>query len=379
MRVAIDYTAAVYQSAGIGRFVRSLVHALAEIDNRTEYLLVFADPPQGIRPPVPDAPNFRTRRIPLSERTLTALWHRLGIPLPVELITGPVDVFHSPNFVLPPVRRPAKVLTVHDLAFLLRPECAEAKLRDYLEKTVPQSVARADFILADSVNTQDDLICLLGVPPAKVEVVPGGVDSIFAPMDAPELLEQTRLRLSGGAPFILSVGMIEPRKNLVRLIDAFELLKTRHPLPHRLVLAGKRGWLSEGIYRRAQNSPVSSDILFPGFVAEAGLPALYSAADLFAYPSLYEGFGLPPLEAMACGTPVVASSSASLPEVVGGAALMVDPENTEELADAMARMLLDTETRSQMVARGLDQSKQFTWRASAERMLAVYKRLSAKR
>ncbi len=379
MRVAIDYTAAVYQSAGIGRFVRSLVHALAEIDSRTEYLLVFADPPRGIRPAVPDAPNFRTRRIPLSDRALTALWHRLSIPVPVDLVTGPVDVFHSPDFVLPPARRPAKVLTVHDLAFLLRPECADAKLREYLEKTVPRSVARADFILADSLNTQDDLICLLGVPPAKVEVVPGGVDSAFVPVRDPESLDRLRQQVSGGAPFILNVGMIEPRKNLARLIEAFELLKARYHAPHKLVLAGKRGWLSEGIYRRAETSPVASDILFPGFVAEGDLPALYSAADLFAYPSLYEGFGLPPLEAMACGTPVVASSSASVPEVVGGAALLVDPENTEELAEAMAKALGDTALRQQMAARGLEQSKQFTWRASAERMLSVYTRLSGRR
>jgi glycosyltransferase involved in cell wall biosynthesis len=287
-----------------------------------------------------------------------------------------VDLFHSPDFVLPPVRRPAKLLTVHDLAFLLRPECADAKLRDYLEKTVPRSVARADFILADSVNTQDDLICLLGVPPAKVEVVPGGVDATFAPVRDPELLDRVRRQVSGGAPFILSVGMIEPRKNLVRLIEAFELLKCRYHIPHKLVLAGKKGWLSDGIYERAESSSVASDILFPGFMAESDLPALYSAADLFAYPSLYEGFGLPPLEAMACGTPVVASSSASLPEVVGGAALLVDPENSEELAEAMAKALGDPEIRQQMVAMGLEQSRQFTWRASAERMLAVYRRFS---
>ncbi len=379
MRVAIDYTAAVYQSAGIGRFVRSLVHALAQIDPHTEYLLVFADPPQGIQPPMPDAPNFKPRRIPLSERALTALWHRMSIPIPVDLVTGSVDVFHSPDFVLPPVRRPAKVLTVHDLAFLLRPECAEEKLRDYLEKTVPRSVARADFILADSLNTQDDLICLLGVPPSKVEVVPGGVDAAFAPVRDAELLDQVRQRISGGSPFILSVGMIEPRKNLVRLIEAFEMLKARYQVPHKLVLAGKRGWLSGGIYARAETSAVTSDILFPGFVAEGDLPALYSAAELFAYPSLYEGFGLPPLEAMACGTPVVASSSASLPEVVGGAALMVDPESTEELAEAMAKALGDAELRQRMVEKGLEQSRQFTWRASAEKMLAVYKRMSARR
>ena len=377
MRVAIDYTAAIYQAAGIGRFVRSLVWALSEIDPETEYLLVYADPPRGTLPSIPRAPNFSARRIPISERALTVLWHRLTLPFPVDLITGPVDVFHSPDFVLPPVWRASSVLTVHDLAFLLRPECAEEGLRDYLEKTVPRSVARADFILADSVNTQDDLICLLGVPPSKIEVVPGGVDPSFVPVRDPKVLEAVRQRLTGGAPFILSVGMIEPRKNLALLIDAFGLLKSRHHLPHKLVLAGKKGWLSEGIYERAARSPVSSEIVFPGYVPESDLPALYSAADLFAFPSLYEGFGLPPLEAMACGTPVVASRAASLPEVVGDAAIMVDPESLEDLAEGLAKPLTDARLREQMVASGFRQSKQFTWRASARKMLAVYRRLSS--
>jgi glycosyltransferase involved in cell wall biosynthesis len=186
-----------------------------------------------------------------------------------------------------------------------------------------------------------------------------------------------RERVSGGAPYILSVGVIEPRKNLNRLIEAFEILKARHGSPHRLVLAGKRGWLSEGIYRRAASSPFRSDIVFSGFVPESDLPALYSAADILAYPSLYEGFGLPPLEAMACGTPVVVSNSSSLPEVVGEAALMVEPEDTEGLADAMSTLLFDQDIRRRMVEAGLQQASGFTWRAAAERMLAIYRRLGA--
>ena len=265
MRVAIDYTAAIHQTAGVGRFVRSLVKALSQIDRENEYLLVYADPPRGATLDFPEASNFVPRRVPLSDRALNILLHRLSLPFPVEMITGRVDIFHSPDFVLPPVFQAAKVLTVHDLAFLLFPECADAKLRDYLEKTVPRSVARSDFILADSVNTQDDLICLLGVPPSKIEVVPGGVDPRFAPLGDSAAAERVRARVSDGRPFILSIGMIEPRKNLVRLIEAFEQLKSRHHLPHRLVLAGKKGWLSDGIYRRAESSPFAQEIAFPGF------------------------------------------------------------------------------------------------------------------
>ena len=376
MRVAIDYTPAVYQDAGIGRFVRSLVAALAVVDHDTEYVLVYADPPRGTTPDLPKAPNFTAHRIPIPDRALTAIWHRLSLPVPVDLLTGRVDVFHSPNFVLAPVWRAAKVLTVHDLAFLLRPECADARLRDYLEKTVPRSVARADFILADSENTRDDLICLLGVPPAKVEVVPGGVDASFTPVCDPETLARMRQRVSGGAPFILSVGMIEPRKNLIRLIEAFEMLKARADIPHKLVLAGKRGWLSDPIYLRARSSHLASEIRFVGYISDGELPALYSAADIFAFPSLYEGFGLPPLEAMACGTPVVVSTSSSLPEVVGTAALSVEAESSEELAAAMTRLIEDSELRARMVSSGLEQSRGFTWQTAAEKMLAVYQRLA---
>lgn len=375
MRVAIDYTSAIYQVAGIGRFTRSLVHALAEIDRDTEYLLVYAAPPRGVQPAIPDAPNFSGHRIPLPDRLLTIAWQRLRIPVPVDLATGPLDIFHSPDFVLPPVWRTPTVLTVHDLAFLLRPECAEQKLREYLEKAVPRSVAKADFVLADSENTQDDLIVLLGVPPSKVEVIPGGVDPRFTPIKDPES-ERVRREVTGGAPYILSVGMIEPRKNLGRLIDAFARIKAAHGLPHKLVLAGKRGWLSDDIYRRAAESPNTRDIVFPGFVPESALPGLYGASDLFAFPSLYEGFGLPPLEAMASGVPVVVSRSSSLPEVVGTAALMVDPESTEQLAEAMALSILDADLRKRMVTDGLLRAKQYSWRAAAERMLAVYRRLS---
>jgi glycosyltransferase involved in cell wall biosynthesis len=377
MRVAIDYTAAIYQSAGVGRFVRSLVKALAEIDRQNEYVLVYADPPRGVSPRLPEAPNFTARRVPVPDRALTILWHRLGLPLPIDLITGRVDVFHSPDFVLPPVLRAAKVLTVHDLAFLLHPECADAGLRDYLERAVPRSVARADFVLADSENTKDDLICLLGVPPEKIEVVPGGVDREFAPVEDGARRQDMRNRISGGHPYVLNVGMIEPRKNLLRLIEAFEIMKSRHDLPHRLVLAGKRGWLSDDIYRRAERSTLASEILFPGFVSEGDLPLLYGAADLFAFPSLYEGFGLPPLEAMASGVPVVVSRSSSLPEVVGDAAQMVRPESPEELAEAIARVLTDSTLRDSMVVKGLEQSRRFTWEASARRMLDVYRRLAA--
>ena len=376
MKIAIDYTAAVNQSAGIGRFVRSLVAALGTIDHETKYLLLHAAPNGATVPSFPAGPNFRRRNLRLPQRYLDIVWQRLGLPLPVDTLTGPVDLFHSPDFVLPPVRA-RSLLTVHDLAFLLHPECADARLRAYLERAVPRSVARADFVVADSENTRRDVIRLLSAPPDKVEVVYGGVDPSFRPVDDQDRLAALRQHLGlGAAPFILAVGVIEPRKNLNRLFAAFQRLRDRRAVPHKLVIVGRRGWLWEDILAQAESSPWRDEIIFPGFVPEGELATLYSAADVLAFPSLYEGFGLPILEAMACGTPVVASNTSSLPEVVGEAGLLVDPLNTDELAAALELALLDEPLRTRLRQRGLARAAQFNWPTAARSLLRVYRRLA---
>ena len=377
MRIAIDCTAAVNQTAGIGRFVRSLVGGLSEVDQSNQYLLLHAAAKNGLASYLPNGANFSTRPLAVPQRYLDLAWHRLALPLPIDLFVGRVDVFHSPDFVLPPVRSAAGVLTVHDLAFLLYPECAEASLRAYLEKAVPRSVRRADFIVADSENTRNDVICLLGVAPERVGVVPGGVEPRFAPVEDPACHRPLRQRLGlGDSPFILSVGLIEPRKNLPSLFDAYRMLRDRRKVPHLLVVAGRRGWLSASTLEHAERSPYRADIRFAGFVAEDELPTLYSAASAFVFPSLYEGFGLPPLEAMACGTPTVVSRSSSLPEVVGDAALQVDPKDVEGLAAAIELLLLDDRLRAELRERGVQRARQYSWRSAACRQLEVYERLA---
>jgi glycosyltransferase involved in cell wall biosynthesis len=376
MRIAIDYTAAVNQRAGIGRFVRALVSSLVALDAEDQFVLLHSSPNPGAEVRAPASPNVSTSEFGLPERWLTILWHRLRVPVPVEWATGPVDIFHAPDFVLPPVRRARRVLTVHDLAFLLYPECADARLREYLMAVVPRSVRAADFVVADSANTLNDVICLLGADPARTAVVPGGVEPRFRPA-SPEAVADLRSRLGLAEPFILSIGMIEPRKNWQGLIRAYSMARARHGLPHRLVLAGPRGWLSDSIFEERDRSPFRNDVIFPGFVADDDLPALYTAADVFAFPSFYEGFGLPPLEAMACGTPVVVSDAASLPEVVGDAGLSVPAEDTAALADALERALLDEALRGRLRAAGLARAATFGWSAAAEAMLTVYRQVAA--
>jgi glycosyltransferase involved in cell wall biosynthesis len=381
MRVAIDYSAAVNQRAGVGRLVRNQVLALAELDQVNEYRLIFARPNANSPPPLfPKAKNFSHREVNLRERWLTILWHRAKLPLPADWLSGPVDIYHSPDFVLPPLRKARGILTVHDLAFLMRPECADARLRGYLEEVVPRSVQRADFIIADSENTRNDLVVLLGVPQNSVSVVPGGVEARFKPIDDEAQLRTARERLQvGDAPFIVFVGVIEPRKNLTRLMDAFAVLKERKigPPNLKLVIGGGRGWLYEGIFEHHAASPVHDDIVLPGFIADDVLPAVYSAAEVLAYPSLYEGFGLPILEAMACGTPVVASRSSCLPEVAEGAAVLVDPDDVEELAGALEQTLTDPEMRAQLQAKGQQRAAEYTWERAAERLLDVYRKVAA--
>jgi glycosyltransferase involved in cell wall biosynthesis len=379
MRIAIDYSAAVNQRAGVGRLVRNQVLALADVDRANDYTLVYARPNNGAVAEFPRARNFARKQVRLGERWLAVLWHRAKVPLPADWLSGPIDLYHSPDFVLPPLRKARGILTVHDLAFLMRPECADAHLRAYLEEVVPRSVRRADYIIADSENTRNDLVVLLNVPPQSISVVPGGVEERFAPVTDPEELARARQSLGvGDARFILALGVLEPRKNLNRLMDAFAILKRRERWPDlKLVLAGGRGWLVEGILAHHAGSSVREDILLPGFVPDTLLPAIYSAASVFAFPSLYEGFGLPILEAMACGTPVVASRASCLPEVAEGASVLVDPDDAEELAEALSQALNDDTLRADLAARGRARAAEYTWRRAAEQLLQVYETVAA--
>ena len=382
MIIGIDYTAAVRQRAGIGRYTRELVAALLALESPHQYVLFAATGGIGRQASnvKHQASSVEFRTIPISDEWMARLWHRLRLPIPVEAITGPLDVFYSPDFVLPPTRRSTRtLLTVHDLSFLRYPEAFVPKLRRYLERLVPRSIARADVVLADSAATQADIVSLLGAPPDKVQVLYSGVHPCFRPEAEPGERERLQARYGiGDRPYVLSVGTVQPRKNYVRLIKAFTRLQTCKPANLQtckpanlqLLIAGGRGWLYQGILAEAEKHPDRVRLL--GFVDEADLPALYRNAALFAFPSLYEGFGLPVLEAMACGVPVVCSDASSLPEVAGDAALLVDPHDEDALAEAMARALEETDLRREMITRGLAQAARFTWERAARQLVGMF-------
>jgi glycosyltransferase involved in cell wall biosynthesis len=370
MQIAIDYTPAVHQRAGIGRYTRGLVQALASLDTENQYTLLVLGRTGAHFIPATLPTNFRLRFAPISDRWATVLWYRLNLPLPVELFSGRADLFYGPSFTLPPTFAPS-LLTVHDLSFLRYPQGAHPALLAWLTKAVPRSLGRAHHVLADSESTRADLTELMQVPADQITVIGAGVEEHFQPVNEPEILARVRARYQLPDHFVLSISTLEPRKNFTGLIAAFNQIATSAPDLH-LMIAGGKGWLYDDIFAAAEASPLRERIHFAGYVADEDLPALYSLATLFAFPSHYEGFGIPVLEAMACGTPVVCADNSSLPEIAGDAALLVEATDTDALADAMHQLLADASKREKLVQRGFTQAAKFTWEKAATRLIRVY-------
>lgn len=374
--IGIDYTAAYEQGAGIGRYVRELIRALAAEDPATPYRLFVAGATSGALPPSP-GPNFTWRSTRISPLWFARLWHRLRLPIPVQLFTGRVRLFHATDFTLPPtLPGTPTLLTVHDLSFVRAPETTTPVLKAYLDRVVPRSVRRATHVLADSQATKDDLIALYGTPADKITVLLSGVSARFRPVEDPTLRRSTREKYGiPPDPYILSVGTVQPRKNYARLMEALAALGPDAAQVH-LVIAGGRGWLDSPIYGAVKSLGLEGRVHFTGFVADADLPALYSDALCLAYPSLYEGFGFPVLEAFACKTPVITSKLSSMPEVAGDAALLVDPYDVAALSAALQRVLSEPTLRAELVARGVRQAAHFTWERTARHLLAIYRELA---
>lgn len=379
MRIAIDFTPAAHQRAGIGRYTRGLVQALAGLDAENEYTLLVLGRRGAHFIPSGLPANFKLRFAPLSDRWATVLWYRLNLPLPVDIFTGRADLLHGPSFTLPPSFTPS-LLTVHDLSFLRYPQGAHPALLAWLTRAVPRSLTRARHVLADSHSTRADLIELMQVPAEQITVIGAGVEARFQPVDDVETLQRVRARYRLPQRFILSVSTLEPRKNFDGLVAAFSQLATDSPrslaADLHLVIAGGKGWLYDAIFAAAEASPVRERIHFTGFVDDDDLPALYSMASLFAFPSHYEGFGIPVLEAMACGVPVVCADNSSLPEVAGQAALLIESTDGAALVEAMARALGEPSLRDTLIERGFEQAKRFTWEAAAGRLLEVYRQVA---
>ena len=356
-----------YRSAGINWYLYNLLGHLPEADPEISYTVFLGQKRYSGAPEL----RLQVSRLPTHRPPVRILWEQMIQPWSAS--RAGVELLHGPAFVGPLVGSCPFVITVHDLSFLLYPQGLRALNRIYLRTCTRLSVQRARRVIAVSESTKRDLVHYYDLSPAKVDVVHNGVDTVFQPLPADRV---AAFRAERGLParFILFVGTLEPRKNVVRLIDAYARLpKTRPPL----MLVGGKGWFYDEVFARVETLSLNSEVQFVGYVPAEDLPWWYNAANLFVYPSLYEGFGLPPLEAMACGTPVVTSTTSSLPEVVGQAGLLVDPTDIEALAAAMEQVLADPGVREKMRAAGLAQAQGFSWQKTARRTVGSYRRALA--
>jgi len=380
MIIGIDGSSILPQRTGVGNYTFHLLRELAALAPGEERFRIFLN---SLRHPFPkDAaflrnPRFEVRRWRLPGPWLVNAWRCWSKP-PIEWFVGQCDVFHSASTYIPPQRHGARVTTIYDLFFLRHPEQCHRLGGQYYAEYLPRVAPSLDRIIAISRSTAADVAELLSIGPDRVRVVYGGVDERFKPVTDPEALAETRRRHGLPSEFLLTVATLEPRKNLPRLLQAYRLLRGMGQEPPPLVLVGASGWKNSELRQTIAQLGLGNRLVFPGYVPDGDLPAIYSMASVFALPSLYEGFGLPLLEAMACSTPTVASATSSLGEVAGGASLTVEPTDVEAIAHAMKEALENETTRARLKRAGLERARQFTWRRCAEETLAVY-REAAKR
>lgn len=352
--------------SGVVRYTHELIGALAPTLGG-DLTVFLTDAPDGLD----GLPGLRRVRAPFPtpNEYARAFWEQTLVPLQVARLRP--DVYHSPNYILPAALACPAVVTVHDLCFLDR-RVQRLRSHLYLRALTALAVRRARRVICVSETTRADVVRHYPEAADRVRVVGEGVAARFGP-PAPEDVARVKAKLGISGPYVLFVGTVEPRKNLARLIRGFAGAVGGGDLPHSLVIAGGEGWKDAEIRAAWDGSAVRERIRFAGYVAEPDLPALYGGADVFAYPSLDEGYGLPPLEAMACGTAVLSSRAGSLPEVLGDAAELVDPRDEAALEAALRGLLADPRRRERLARAGTAQAARHRWRRVAEETLAVYR------
>ncbi|MBX4205509.1 MAG: glycosyltransferase family 4 protein [Candidatus Doudnabacteria bacterium] len=367
MRIGLEAERAnLPDPTGVEHYASELIRNLASLDTKNEYNLYFRTQPLEKFKHLPN--NFRLRLIPFPK-----FWTQTRLAF--ELLLHPVDVFMLPIQALPFIHPKNSVITVHDIAYEFFPEAFPKFMLFYLKLTTRFGVRAAKKIIAVSESTKNDIVKQYHIDPKKITVVHLGVGEGYKPLPYEQVqpvLDNFGLSFK---KYILFIGTMQPRKNLVRLMEAYISLRQKHHLEEKLVICGRRGWLWEPILKKIKEVNLSDAIKFLDYVDDADLPALYNGASLLTLPALYEGFGLPPLEAMACGTPVVVSNISSLPEVVGDAGVLVDPNSVNSIAEGLLRVLIDKNLQNEMSKKGIEQAKKFTWSATARKTLEVLESL----
>ena len=365
MRIAID--ARKLHDFGIGTYIRNLLKHLASFDPDTEYVVLCR--PQDRESVRQMAPNFT----PVAEQA-KPYSIREQIALPVRLLTARVDLFHAPHYVLPPLVPCRSIVTIHDCIHLMFPQYLPNRMAYvYARASLAAAATRASRILTVSETSKSDILRYCNVPAERIIVIPNAIDDRLATPPLIEDVQRVRERYQLDGPFALYVGNIKPHKNLERLIDAFHLVRREGFERLKLLIIGDQISKFPRLRRAVDRYKLHKHVRFLGYVGDDTLAALYRLATVFVFPSLYEGFGLPPLEALASGTPVVTSNVSSLPEVMGDAAVLVDPYSAKSIADGIQRVLVDPVLRETLRVRGLERVKAFSWEASVRRTLEVYR------
>jgi glycosyltransferase involved in cell wall biosynthesis len=371
MHIGIDAHAIGARQGGNETYIRNLIKSLAGIDGENRYTIYLANARaagQWREEFTKFHPNFSVRLLPPPTPLV-----RVPVFLAYELFRRPVDVLHV-QYTAPPFCRAPVVATIHDLAFERMPETFTRRGSFQLKLTVRRTAKKAARVATVSEYSRKDLLEIYKLPPEKVVVTYNGIESHFTPRpEASNEDELIRGRYGIAREYLLAVGSLQPRKNLVRLIKAYAKLRGENKdFRHQLVIVGRKLWLAHEIFDEVKRQRWAEDVILTGYVPDEDLPALYRAAVAFVYPSLFEGFGLPPLEAMACGTPVVTSDTSSLPEVTEGAALLIDPHDESALAHALTEIVNNEQLRVELRERGIAQAGKFTWRDAAEKTLRLY-------
>jgi glycosyltransferase involved in cell wall biosynthesis len=370
LRIAIDAHSVGAKLAGNESYATNLVEALAQIDSVNEYTLYVTTAEASERFDQ-RWPNFKVRRT-LPHTPLI----RIPLTLTAELRKHPVDVLHV-QFTAPPFTPCPVVVSIHDLSFEHLPQTFNRRSRTQLRLTVRHTARRATRILTLSEHTRRDIIETYGVSSERVTAIPLAAPAHFGPVNNEKELQRVRHIYGIDGDYILCVSSIQPRKNLPRLVRAFASLRNKRragTLP-KLVLVGKCAWLYDETLRALQETGMEDSVILTGYVPQSDLPALYSGAVCFVYPSYFEGFGLPPLEAMKCGAPTIVGNNTSLPEVVGDAGLLIDPFDVSAIAAAIERLIDDSDFRNQLAVKGLARACMFDWHETARQTLDIYKQV----
>lgn len=380
-KITIDATPISHKPSGIGLYVANLIYHLSKLQTEEQFQLGIAYQPGmknwlTVRWDFPkylqDYDNLHFLPLPVTVSNLLAKFPNPILPY-LEKSFGFPDIVHGTNYVVYPCQKSLRVMTIHDLTCIKYPQYTDAIVKTYSDR-IKQCLRWTDLVITISEATKQDIIQYLGVASDRIYVTPLAsryFPNYLSSQQTEKINRESNYDFS--RPYLLFVSTIEPRKNINNLILAFNYLKQKHKIDHQLVLIGQKGWLYQSIFQTIASSPWKEQIHYLGYLSDAMVALFYSQADVFVYPSVYEGFGLPVLEAMTLGTPVVTSNTSSLPEVAGDAAILVDPQNPVELADAILQVISDSQLRQKLIHKGKQRATLFSWEKTAQATVAAYR------